>query len=130
MIETVVGMASNQGSIHSTSKCLVDVPCETSLRHHLQKLDFDYLQNNNVEILTSDAISILNPGKKYKFTIDFSLEPYYGNQTEENSEYIIRSQTKKSTNDFYGYSRLKNCSKLKNSLNVYVDISTPLFQCS
>jgi len=106
VIETVVGMASNQGSIHSTTKSLVDVPCETSMRHHLQKLDFDFLQENNVEILTSDAISILDRGKAYKFAIDFTLDPYYGNQTEENSEYIVRSQKKKSTNDFYGYATL------------------------
>jgi len=44
VIETVVGMASNQGWIHSTTKSLVDIPYETSMRHHLQKLDFDFLQ--------------------------------------------------------------------------------------
>ena len=44
VIETVVGMASNQGSIYSTTNSLADVPCETSMRHHLQKLDFDFLQ--------------------------------------------------------------------------------------
>lgn len=106
VIETVVGMASNQGSIHSTTKCLVDVPCETSMRHHLQKLDFELLQEKNVEILTSDTISLLNPEKTYRFAIDFTLDPYYGNQTQENSEYIVRSQKKKSTNDFYGYATL------------------------
>jgi hypothetical protein len=111
VIETVVGMASNQGSIHSTTNSLVDVPCETSMRYHLQKLDFDFLQENNVEILTSDAISILKPGKAYKFAIDFTLDPYYGNQTEENSEYIVRSQKKKSTNDFYGYATLYTINK-------------------
>ena len=64
IIETIVEMASNQGSIHSTTNSLVDVPCETSMRHHLQKLEFDFLQENNVEILTSDAISILIPEKR------------------------------------------------------------------
>lgn len=106
VIETVVGMASNQGSIHSTTNSLDDVPCETSMRHHLQKLDFDLLQERNVEILTSETISLLNPGKAYKFAIDFTLDPYYGHQTQENSEYIVRSQKKKSTNDFYGYATL------------------------
>jgi len=106
VIETVVGMASNQGSIHSTANSLADVPCETSMRHHLQKLDLDLLQGKNVEILTCDAISLLNPEKDYKFAIDFTLDPYYGNQTQENSEYIVRSQKKKSTNDFYGYATL------------------------
>lgn len=106
VIETVVGMASNQGSIHSTTNCLGDVPCETSMRHHLRKLDFDLLQEKNVEFLTSDTISILNPGKPYKFAIDFTLDPYYGSHTSENADYIIRNKQKKSTNEFYGYATL------------------------
>lgn len=124
-------MASNQGSIHSTTKSLVDVPCETSMRHHLQKLDFDFLQENNVEILTSDAISILNPRKPYKFAIDFTLDPYYENQTEENSEYIVRSQKKKSTNDFYGYATLyiinKNLQLTLSILPMHPDYSSAYY---
>jgi putative transposase len=100
IFETVVGMASNQESIHSISHNLEDIPCETSLRHHLKKLDFGILQDRNVEILTSRAISILNKKKAYKFAVDFTLDPYYGKETSENSEYIVRSQKKKSTNDF------------------------------
>lgn len=106
IFETVVGMASNQESIHSISHNLEDIPCETSLRHHLKKLDFGILQDRNVEILTSRAISILNKKKAYKFAVDFTLDPYYGKETSENSEYIVRSQKKKSTNDFYGYATL------------------------
>ena len=131
VFETVVGMASNQGSIHSTTKSLVDVPCETSMRHHLQKLDFDFLQENNVDILTSDAISILDRGKAYKFAIDFTLDPYYGNQTEENSEYIVRSQKKKSTNDFYGYATLyiinKNLQLTLSILPMHPDYSSAYY---
>jgi putative transposase len=103
IFETVVGMASNQDSIHSISHSLEDIPCETSLRHHLKKLDFSTLQEKNIEILTSRAISILNKRKAYKFAIDYTLDPYYGKETTENSEYIVRSKQKKSTTDFYGY---------------------------
>jgi len=106
IIETVLGMASNQESIHSIVHCMDEIPCETSLRHHLKKLDFDLLQENNVDILTSDAISILNRRKSYKFAIDFTLDPYYGYTTSENSDYIVRNKKKKSTNDFYGYATL------------------------
>ena len=100
IIETVVGMASNQESIHSIVNCMNDVPCETSLRHHLKKLDLERLQENNVEILTSDAISILNRRKPYKFAIDFTLDPFYGDTTSENSDYIIRSQKKNQLTSF------------------------------
>ena len=34
------------------------------------------------------------------------LDPFYGDTTSENSDYIIRSKKKKSTNDFYGYATL------------------------
>ena len=115
IIETVVGMASNQESIHSIVHCMNDIPCETSLRHHLRKLDFDLLQENNVDILTSDAISILNRRKSYKFAIDFTMDPYYGNSTSDNSDYIVRSKKKKSTNDFYGYATLYVINKIVNS---------------
>ncbi len=124
-------MASNQGSIHSTPNSLVDVPCETSMRHHLQKRDFDFLQENNVEILPSNAISILNPGKAYKFAIDFTLDPYYANQSKENSEYIVRSQKKKSTNDFYGYATLyiinKNRQLTLSILPMYPEFSSAYY---
>ena len=100
IFETVVGMASNQESIHSISHSLEDIPCETSLRHHLKKLDFSSLQEKNIEILTSRAISILNKRKAYKFAIDFTLDPYYGKETTENLEYIVRSQKKKSKTIF------------------------------
>jgi len=113
IFETIVGMASNQESIHSISQSLEGVPCETSLRHHLNKLDFDSLQDKNVEILTSDAISILNPEKPYKFAIDFTLDPYYGKETPKNKDYIVRSKQKKSTNDFYGYATLYIINKHK-----------------
>lgn len=106
IIEAVIGMASNQSSIHSIAKSLKDLPCETSLRHHIKKLDFDFLLDNNCDILLSDAISILNIKKRYKFAIDFTHDPYYGDTTSENSDFIVRSKSKKSTNDFYGYATL------------------------
>jgi putative transposase len=101
IFETVVGMASNQESIHSISHNLEDIPCETSLRHHLKKLDFGILQDRNVEILTSRAISILNKKKAYKFAVDFTLDPYSGKETSENSEYIPHSSDLRSRVEFF-----------------------------
>lgn len=113
IIEAVVGMASNQDSIHSIAKSLKNIPCETSLRHHLKKLDFDFLLENNTDILLSDAILLLNRKKSYRFAIDFTHDPYYGKTTSENSDYIIRSQAKKSTNEFYGYATLYVINKYR-----------------
>ena len=48
-------MALNQGSFHSTTNNLVDVPCEISMQHHLQKLDYDSLHENDTELLTSTS---------------------------------------------------------------------------
>lgn len=106
IFEAIVGMASNQDSIHSITQSLEDIPCETSLRHHLKKFDLSVLQKINIQLLTSHAIRILKSKKPYRFAIDFTLDPFYGKKTAENCEYLIRSRVKKSTNEFYGYATL------------------------
>ena len=42
-------------------------------------------------------------GEAYTFAIDYTNDPYYGGVSSENKGYIIRSQLKKLTNDFYSY---------------------------
>jgi len=49
----VVGMAAMSQSIHSIPGLLEGAPCETSLRHHLKKLDMDELEEKNPVILKS-----------------------------------------------------------------------------
>lgn len=96
-------MAVNNSSVHSISKNYQEIPCETSLRYHLKKLDIKELIRLNETILLQDPISTLKPEKKYEFAIDFTNDPYYGGIDSSNESYVIRSQAKKSTNSFYSY---------------------------
>ncbi|MDW7758992.1 MAG: hypothetical protein SCH72_15010, partial [Desulfuromonadales bacterium] len=41
IFQTTISMAVNKNSIHSVQKRYEKVPCETSLRHHLKKLDLE-----------------------------------------------------------------------------------------
>ena len=103
VFRTLVGMAAMQQSIHSISSLLVQSPCETSLRYHLDKLQMDDLEAVNTAILASELSSVLTPGKAYIFAIDYTNDPYYGSVVAENKGYVIRSRLKQSTNDFYSY---------------------------
>ncbi|KAF5063385.1 ISH3 family transposase ISMbu8 [anaerobic digester metagenome] len=78
-------------------------PCETSLRYHLAKLSMADLEAVNTAILGHNLSSVLISGKAYTFAIDYTNDPYYGSAVPENERYVIRSQLKKSTNDFYSY---------------------------
>ena len=103
VFQTLIGLTTMQQSIHSISTMLEKSPCETSLRYHLAKLRMDDLEAANTIILTHQVSSVLTPGKAYTFAIDYTNDPYYGRVSSENKGYIIRSQLKKSTNDFYSY---------------------------
>jgi putative transposase len=103
VFQTLLAMAVMQQSVHSISTLLEKSPCETSLRHHLAKLRMDDLEAMNTAILTHRISSVLKPGEAYTFAIDYTNDPYYGGVSPENEGYIIRSQLKKSTNDFYSY---------------------------
>ena len=103
VFRTLVGMAAMQQSIHSISSLLERSPCETSLRYHLAKLSMADLEAVNTAILSHELSSVLKPGRAYTFAIDYTNDPYYGSAVPENEGYIIRSQLKKSTNDFYSY---------------------------
>ena len=103
VFRTLVGMAAMQQSIHSISSLLERSPCETSLRYHLAKLSMADLEAVNTAILGHNLSSVLTSGKAYTFAIDYTNDPYYGSAVPENERYVIRSQLKKSTNDFYSY---------------------------
>lgn len=103
VFQTLIGMAMMQQSVHSTSTMLEKSPCATLLRYHLAKLRMDDLEVANTTILTHQISSVLTPGKAYTFAIDYTNDPYYGGVSSENKGHIIRSQLKKSTNDFYSY---------------------------
>ncbi|MDE4907283.1 ISH3 family transposase [Methanogenium marinum] len=96
-------MSVNRLSIHSIGNIAQKVPCETSIRYHLSKLDLPTLEDMNPRILTDAAASSFREDKKYPFAIDLTNDPYYGKIDDTNADYIIRSRPKKSTTSFYSY---------------------------
>lgn len=51
IFQTLIGMASIGQSIHSISQTVREGVCETSLRHHLMKLEIEDLERPNTAIL-------------------------------------------------------------------------------
>ena len=103
LIQSLVGMSANKLSVHSINKAVEKVPCETSVRYHLSKVDLDSLLEIQSKILTYSNDQILVPGKAYHFAIDFTDDPYYGETIEANKDYVLKSKMKKSTTTFYSY---------------------------
>lgn len=103
LFQTLVGMASIGQSIHSISQTIRAGVCETSLRHHLRKLEIEDLERANTAILAFYIDQILKKGESYQFAIDYTHDPYYGTTTSANEDYVIHSKRKKSTKDFYSY---------------------------
>jgi putative transposase len=52
IIQSLVGMSANNLSVHSINKAAEKVPCETSVRYHLSKVDLDSLLALQSKILT------------------------------------------------------------------------------
>jgi len=96
-------MAAERQSIHSVQKLVVARPCETSMRHHLKKLDMEQIMDVNHQFLVNQVLDILPKGKKCIFAIDSTDDPYYGEIVPMNKEYVIGSRLKKSTSTFYRY---------------------------
>ena len=103
IIRSLVGMSANTLSVHSINKVVEKIPCETSVRYHLSKVDLDSLQEIQSKILMYTKDQILVPGKSYHFAIDFTNDPYYGEIVETNKDYVIKSKMKDSTTTFYSY---------------------------
>ncbi len=103
IIRTMIGMAVEGQSIHSIRNHLALVPCETSCRYHLAKLDLTDLERKSSSILWDLPFPVLETGKSYSFAIDYTDDPYYGKIGDENAEYVRKSQAKCSTTKFYTY---------------------------
>lgn len=111
LFEGLAGMAASNQSIHSISQTLAKMPCETSIRYHLDKLDPEELEKNNNRILSQSVHEVLKSAKAYRFAIDITHDPYYGETVSENKDFVIHSHLKKSTTDFYSYVTLYVISK-------------------
>ena len=103
IIRSLVGMSANKLSVHSIEKVVEKIPCETSFRYHLSKVDLDSLQEVQSKILTYTRDQILTRGKSYPFAIDFTNDPYYGEIVGDNDGFVIKSKMKDSTTTFYSY---------------------------
>ena len=103
LFQALVGMAAMHQSVHSITGFLDRVPCETSFRYHLKKLDMSKVEQKSTATLTHFVQDVLKPGTVYQFAIDYTNDPYYGETTDENKPFVIRSKRKKSTNEFYSY---------------------------
>lgn len=106
LLRFIVALCLERQSIHSLQDLVVDKPSETTVRHHLSKLDMDWLKEINHKLMIEPIKDILPRDKKCYFAIDTTDDPYYGEITKENSDYIHRNLTKKSTNHFYRYTTL------------------------
>jgi len=103
LIQSLVGMSANKLSVHSINQAVEKVPCETSVRYHLSKVDLESLLELQSKILTYSNDQILVPGKSYHFAIDFTDDPYYGEIIDANKDYVLKSKMKDSTTTFYSY---------------------------
>ena len=103
IVQSLVGMSASKLSVHSINKSVEKVPCETSVRYHLSKVDLDSLQKVHSKILTHFKDQILVSGKSYHFVIDFTNDPYYGDTIDANKHYVVKSKMKDSTTTFYSY---------------------------
>lgn len=111
LYQGLIGMAVNRLSVHSLCKIVSKIPCETSFRYHLSKVDLPTLEKINSQILLSIAGHLLKKGHKYQFSIDLTNDPYYGDINATNEDSIIRGKQKKSTTRFYSYLSLYTIHK-------------------
>ncbi|MBN2862657.1 MAG: ISH3 family transposase [Bacteroidales bacterium] len=103
LFHTIIGMSVNNLSVHSVSSGYHSTPCETSMRYHLKKLNLEDLIAINEKILMYLPNNYLKKGRKYRFAIDYTDDPYYGGTDDSNKNHVRRSKAKKSTNSFYSY---------------------------
>ncbi len=51
IFHTIINMAIDKNSIHSITKKYEKIPCETSIRYHLKKLDMNDIIGSNEKIM-------------------------------------------------------------------------------
>lgn len=113
LFEVLVHAASNAQSIEQTSKTLDDSPTGNDVRYHLNKLtDLEALEEQLNQALRSRVPGRLQNSRQ-KLAIDLNLIPYYGDPSEEEKPYIIRSRAKAGTCSFYAYATVYVISRGK-----------------
>lgn len=98
-----IGIASQRISIHSIQPIVKNCPTETPFRNHLSKLDINDLESINHELLINNILEYIPQDVPVRFAADETDDPFYGEITELNIEYVIKGNVKKSTKFFYRY---------------------------
>jgi len=112
----LVYLSAGKTSINNVSNkykcCNSKLMGRTNLTHHLEKItQVEYLLQRQEPLLGKGIVEhLLRRNKLYDFAIDYVNVPYYGQKTEENVEYVVGSQAKRSTTRFYCYASV-SCLK-------------------
>jgi len=102
-----ITMASQRQSVHSIEPLLSKGMSETNFWYHLSKMDIFDLEIMNRQLLTNPILKLLDRNKPYRFAIDETDDPYYGQECSENEEFVNGGPCKKSTTKFYRYITLE-----------------------
>lgn len=98
-----LGMSAEKLSIHSIQNLVKSNPTETPFRNHLSKLNIDDIENINHQLLTYRLLDFIPREAPVRFAVDETDDPYYGEITSLNKDYVIKGKVKKSTKFFYRY---------------------------
>jgi hypothetical protein len=85
-----IGMASERMSIHSIQSVIRNCPTQTPFRNHLNKLKMEDLKTINQELLSKKIIEEIPKNKPVWIVINETDDPYYGEITTLNKEYIVK----------------------------------------
>lgn len=98
--EVLTSLTIQRQSIHSIQSLGLKIPSESSLHHHLKKIDLKTLKRANPLMFAEQIKPLIKSGKKYEFAVDLTDDPYYG---DKNGDYVIGRKRKASTNYFFSY---------------------------
>jgi putative transposase len=98
--EVLTSLSIQRLSIHSIQSVGSKIPCESSLHHHLKKINLKTLKKVNPIMFAEQIKHLIKRGKKYEFAVDFTDDPYYG---DKNGDYVVGRKRKASTNRFFSY---------------------------
>ena len=113
LFNILVAAASKADTIENTAASFKESSSAKNIRYHLAKFkSFQELETQLNLTLISRLPRRLKK-RKLKLAIDLNLIPYYGKPSQEEQDYIYRSQAKNGTCSFYAYATLYVIAKNK-----------------
>ncbi|MDJ0716822.1 MAG: hypothetical protein QNJ54_21835 [Prochloraceae cyanobacterium] len=113
LFNILVGTASRADTVENTAATLKNSWTGRNIRYHLSKFkNFQELEKElNQSLITKLPRRIKK--RKHKLALDLNLIPYYGKPTEQEQDYIYRSQAKNGTCSFFAYATIYIIAKNK-----------------